>query len=131
MKKNILIEFIESRNALNVSEIAKESGFSRTLLYGILSGEKTLKGDKAWELAKVLSNYGLVLKGWTFKPFNKKEFPAMLECYRFTDDEQEVIEEILYNEKGQETGSIIQYKVIIQKNMMDMFDFASFIGISF
>jgi hypothetical protein len=53
MKKNELIKFIEEHPALNIQAIAKETSFSPTLLYGILSGEKALLGDKAFELAKV------------------------------------------------------------------------------
>ena len=132
MKKNQLIEFIEQHEALNISEIANKAGFSRTLLYGILSGEKALLGDKAWELAKVLSHYGLILRGWTFKPFEADESPLMLECYRFVKDaEQEIIEETIFNEQGIETGCIIRYKVLIQKTSMDQFDFAEFLGISY
>jgi transcriptional regulator with XRE-family HTH domain len=122
MDKNILIQFIEEHPALTIKEIANATNFSQSLLYGILSGEKNLKGDKAFEIAKVLSHYGLTLRGWVFKPYDAEYLPLMLEAYRFTDDEQEDFEE---------TSGIIKYRVIIQKDTFDEFDFASFIGVGY
>jgi hypothetical protein len=123
MKKNALIQFIEEHPALNIQAIAKETSFSPTLLYGILSGEKALLGDKAFELAKVLSHYGLVLNGWTFKPYDYEEFPLMLQAYRFCD-EFEV-------EDFEPQSGVIYYKLTIQKSLMDEWDFAEFLKIGY
>ena len=119
--ENILIKFIKEHPALTITEISKLTNFSKTLLYGILSGEKTLKVDKAFSLAKVLSHYGLRLNEWIFEPYDWDDTPEMIKCYRFADEEQEVIDE----------GNTIKYKVIIYRDIMDVFDFAQFIGISF
>ena len=121
--ENKLIVFIENHPALNISEIAKEAGFSRTLLYGILSGEKALLGDKAFELAKVLSNYGLVLNGWTFEPYDYEEFPLMLFAYRFVEEFE--------HEDFEPKSGVIYYKVVIQKSIMDEWDFAEFLKVSY
>lgn len=129
MEQNILIQFIKNHPALNISEIAKKAGFSRNLLYGILDGEKKLLTEKAFNLAKVLSHYGLNINDWIFVPYNEAEHLNTLECYRFTQDEHETIEETIYNKKGIETGCTIKYKVTIQKDMMDMFDFARLINL--
>ena len=121
MQDNILIQFIKNHPALTIAEISKLTNFSKTLLYGILSGDKTLRSDKAFSLAKVLSHYGLRLNGWIFEPYDWDDTPEMIKCYRFADEEQEVIDE----------GNTIKYKVIIYRDIMDVFDFAQFIGVSF
>lgn len=121
MQDNILIEFIKNHPALTITEISKLTNFSKTLLYGIISGEKTLKGDKAFSLAKVLSHYGLRLNGWVFEPYDWNETPEMIKCYRFKDAEQETIDKVDH----------FEYKVIIYRDVMDVFDFAQFIGVSF
>ena len=123
--ENILIKFIKSHPALTIAEISKLTNFSKTLLYGILDGKKTLKGDKAFALAKALSHYGLRLNGWIFEPYSWDEMPEHLFAYRFADDEQEVIE--IEHDNGVE----IKYKVFIHRDIMDVFDFAAFIGVSF
>lgn len=128
-KQNILIQFIKEHPALTISEISKLTKFSPTLLYGILDGKKKLNTGKAFQIAKALSHYGLRLNGWIFEPYSWEEMPEHLQAYRFTDDEQEVIDIHVYNETGIETSCTIKYKITIQKDMMDMFDFAQLINL--
>lgn len=125
MQDNILIQFIKNHPALTISELSKLTNFSKTLLYGILSEDKkvqkALKPDKAFALAKALSHYGLRLNGWIFEPYDWNDTPEIIKCYRFKDVEQETIDK----------GDHFEYKVIIYRDIMDVFDFAQFIGVSF
>jgi|11BtaG_2_1085332.scaffolds.fasta_scaffold38536_3 AraC-like DNA-binding protein len=80
--ENILITWIKNHSALNLSRVATQAGFSVSLLHGIMKNEKGLTVDKAFKLAKVLSHYGLELRGWRFLSTNQKD---KLKCYSITN----------------------------------------------
>ena len=123
-KTNPLVQFLQERPSLNISQLAKEAGFSMSLLDQIKKEKTPLTAGKAFALAIALSRYGLVLNRWIFEPYDIENYPLVLSCYRFKDIEQETIE--IEHPEG---GTSFEYKVTIYRDVMEQSDFAEFLGI--
>ena len=65
---NILLEWINDHQGIKSAHIAREMGVSGVFIANVLSGKRNLNSENLFKLCKVLSRYGLELKGFIFRP---------------------------------------------------------------